>query len=161
MAVVGQRSCQIGEDDDGSACCQGLFYVKFESTQVSCMGEENIMKHIRIEDVHWLCSLSESELDLLISLKQMVLQRAKPIGHESLAKKFDLKMLRALGFILLEHLRVRLKDSSSISGLGESFPSLDGCSLLKHELDDSYDTTSIEVLRTFFVTERRKRKRVL
>ncbi|KAK3001414.1 hypothetical protein RJ639_020703 [Escallonia herrerae] len=63
------------------------------------MGEENFMKHIRIEDVRWLCSLSESELDLLISLKQMVLQRAKAIGHESLAKKFDLKMIRALGSV--------------------------------------------------------------
>jgi len=35
--------------------------------------------------------------DMLISLKMLVLQRAKVIGHESLAKKFDLKMLRAMG----------------------------------------------------------------
>ena len=35
--------------------------------------------------------------DMLISLKMLILQRAKVIGHESLAKKFDLKMLRAMG----------------------------------------------------------------
>lgn len=35
--------------------------------------------------------------DMLISLKSLVLQRAKVIGHEGLAQKFDLKMLRALG----------------------------------------------------------------
>ena len=34
---------------------------------------------------------------MLISLKMMVLRRAKVIGHEDLAEKFDLKMLRALG----------------------------------------------------------------
>ena len=34
---------------------------------------------------------------MLISLKLLVLQRAKVIGHEELANKFDLKTLRALG----------------------------------------------------------------
>ncbi|KAF3453951.1 hypothetical protein FNV43_RR04393 [Rhamnella rubrinervis] len=34
---------------------------------------------------------------MLISLKLLVLQRAEVIGHEGLAQKFDLKMLRALG----------------------------------------------------------------
>ncbi|KAF7146345.1 hypothetical protein RHSIM_Rhsim04G0112200 [Rhododendron simsii] len=61
------------------------------------MAKEDLLRDCRIEDVRWLCSLSESELDLLISLKEMVLRRAKIIGHDSLAKKFDLKMLRALG----------------------------------------------------------------
>ncbi|CAM8917290.1 unnamed protein product [Rhodiola kirilowii] len=50
----------------------------------------------RIEDVNWLCSLSESELDMLISLKKLVIQRAKVIGNPKLASKIDLKMLRAL-----------------------------------------------------------------
>ena len=35
--------------------------------------------------------------DMLISLKMLVLQRAKVISYDSLAQKFDLKMLRALG----------------------------------------------------------------
>ncbi|RVW91667.1 hypothetical protein CK203_024252 [Vitis vinifera] len=53
----------------------------------------------RLEDVNWLCSLYDSELDMLISLKMMVLRRAKVIGHEDLAEKFDLKLLRALGML--------------------------------------------------------------
>ncbi|GAB4845692.1 hypothetical protein Ancab_039095 [Ancistrocladus abbreviatus] len=56
----------------------------------------------RPEDVRWLYSLSESELDMLLSLKELALQRAKVIGHEDLAEKFDLKMLRGLGSILYE-----------------------------------------------------------
>lgn len=35
--------------------------------------------------------------DMLISIKTLVLQRAKAIGHEDLAEKFDLKTLRAIG----------------------------------------------------------------
>lgn len=35
--------------------------------------------------------------DFLISIKMLVLQRAKVIGHEDLAEKFDLKTLRAIG----------------------------------------------------------------
>ncbi|KAH9621226.1 hypothetical protein KSS87_004561, partial [Heliosperma pusillum] len=50
----------------------------------------------RPEDVRWLLSLSEPELDLLITLKELALQRAKVIGLENLANKFDLKILRAL-----------------------------------------------------------------
>lgn len=34
---------------------------------------------------------------MLISIKMLVLQRAKMIGHEALAEKFDLKTLRAIG----------------------------------------------------------------
>ncbi|KAJ8426567.1 hypothetical protein Cgig2_010626 [Carnegiea gigantea] len=51
----------------------------------------------RSEDVKWLCSLSESELDILISLKKLVLRLAEVVGHESLARAFDVKVLRAIG----------------------------------------------------------------
>lgn len=34
---------------------------------------------------------------MLISLKMLLLQRAKIIVHDNLAENFDLKMLRALG----------------------------------------------------------------
>lgn len=40
---------------------------------------------------------------MLISLKLLVLQRADVIGHEQLANKFDLKMLRAIGIYFLIH----------------------------------------------------------
>ena len=39
--------------------------------------------------------------DLLISIKMLVLQRAKAIGHENLAEKFDLRTLRAIGMLHL------------------------------------------------------------
>ncbi|XP_044509466.1 uncharacterized protein LOC123228218 [Mangifera indica] len=66
---------------------------------------KEVLNKNRIEDASWLCSLSESELlEMLICLKLLVLQRAKIVGHEELADKFDLKMLRALGmFILLNY----------------------------------------------------------
>ena len=41
---------------------------------------------------------------MLISLKMMVLRRAKVIGHEDLADKFDLKMLRALGMFCIPYI---------------------------------------------------------
>lgn len=38
---------------------------------------------------------------MLISLKSLVLQRAKVVGHDELANKFDLKMLRGLGMVFI------------------------------------------------------------
>ncbi|RXH98804.1 hypothetical protein DVH24_011129 [Malus domestica] len=58
---------------------------------------EGILGQNRVDDVSWLCSLSESELDMLISIKRIVLHRARMIGCDELAQKFDLKVLRALG----------------------------------------------------------------
>lgn len=40
--------------------------------------------------------------DFLMSLKMLVIQRAKVIRCEELAEKFDLKMLRALGMFYNE-----------------------------------------------------------
>ncbi|XP_058213981.1 uncharacterized protein LOC131325649 isoform X1 [Rhododendron vialii] len=121
------------------------------------MAKEDLLRDCRIEDVRWLCSLSESELDLLISLKEMVLRRAKIIGHDSLAKKFDLKMLRALGFILMEHLKGQLKDVSVIPGLAESSSFLDGCNILNSKLSDTFSSMDIEELRAYVGTDQRKR----
>ncbi|XP_059658308.1 uncharacterized protein LOC132304566 [Cornus florida] len=109
----------------------------------------------RIEDVQWLCSLSESELDMLISLKTLVLQRAKVVGHDDLAKKFDLKMLRVLSFILMQYLKGQLEDLSDVPGLAESSGILDKCNLLKCDINDSFGTMCIEELKSF--TGRRKR----
>lgn len=40
--------------------------------------------------------------DFLMSLKMLVIQRAKVIRHEELAEQFDVKMLRALGMLYYE-----------------------------------------------------------
>ncbi|KAJ0016642.1 hypothetical protein Pint_11591 [Pistacia integerrima] len=97
---------------------------------------KEVLSENRIEDVSWLCSLSESELDMLISLKVLVLQRAKIIGHEELAEKFDLKMLRALGLILMEYSKQKFKDLSHIPGSAEPSSFIDGCNLLKFNPSD-------------------------
>ncbi|KAH7565935.1 hypothetical protein JRO89_XS08G0040800 [Xanthoceras sorbifolium] len=141
----------------------GLFSRK---TELSCKGDREkdrgrmkleemreLLGKNRIEDVSWLCSLSESELDMLISLKLLVLQRAKIIGHEDLANKFDLKMLRALGLIVMENIKGKVKDLSLIPALAE--PALmDCCSLLKC---NSKDIMSIEELKACLDIASRKR----
>ncbi|KAL7225516.1 hypothetical protein ACSBR1_020813 [Camellia fascicularis] len=118
---------------------------------------EDLLPDNRIEDVCWLCSLSESELDMLSSLKMLVLRRAKVIGHEALAKKFDLKMLRVLSFILMEHLKGELKDSSVIPSLVESSTFLDRCNLLNCNPKGSFGNMSIEELRAYVGSDKRKR----
>ncbi|GLT59950.1 hypothetical protein SLA2020_327430 [Shorea laevis] len=116
--------------------------------------KESILGNNSIEDVSWLCSLSESELDMLISLKMLAIQRAKVIGHYELAEKFDLKMLRALGFVLTEYVKENVKDLSLIPGLTESGAFMDGCNLLNSKL---HNIMSIEELKTFIVMDSRKR----
>ncbi|CAJ1958023.1 unnamed protein product [Sphenostylis stenocarpa] len=68
--------------------------------------------------------------DMLISLKLLIIQRAKMIGCKELANKFNLKMIRAIAFILMEHLKAEIKDSSLISNTVKS-TFLDACNLLK------------------------------
>ncbi|KAG6606306.1 hypothetical protein SDJN03_03623, partial [Cucurbita argyrosperma subsp. sororia] len=113
---------------------------------------KEILKDNRIEDISWLCSLSESELDFLISIKMLVLQRAKVIGHEDLAEKFDLKTLRALGFILMEHLKGQL----SVSGVPDQsqFSALNGSNLLDSSLEK---VLSIDDIMASICSERRKK----
>ncbi|XP_075506363.1 uncharacterized protein LOC142543141 isoform X3 [Primulina tabacum] len=74
------------------------------------MDKQSVLGNNDIDDVRWLCSLTESELDLLVGLKNLVHLRAKKIGHEDLTEKFDLKMLRTLSFYFMENLEGRLKD---------------------------------------------------
>ncbi|XP_021896338.1 uncharacterized protein LOC110813482 [Carica papaya] len=108
----------------------------------------------RLEDVSWLCSLSEAELDFLISLKILVLQRAKIIGHDELAKKFDLRMLRALGFILMEHVRGKIKNLSVSPCFADSDSFMNDCNLLKSKIED---VLSIEEIKDLISTYSRKR----
>ncbi|KAM7262662.1 hypothetical protein ACFE04_000345 [Oxalis oulophora] len=114
-----------------------------------------------IEDATWLCSLSESELDMLMSLKKLVLQHAKVIGHEELANKFDLKMLRAIGLILMENVKQKTADASSlINSLSKSATRLEKCNLLNTNLQENMD---IKEIMTCLGTDskRRRRKRCL
>ncbi|AEE81922.1 Spc97/Spc98 family of spindle pole body (SBP) component [Arabidopsis thaliana] len=104
-----------------------------------------ILKNNRTDDLTWFCSLSESELDLLISLKKLVIRRAKVSGLEDLvADKFDLKMLRSLGLVLMEYVRKRVEDDTSLApSVVQELSLLDSCNLLKTHVDDTVDIEEI------------------
>ncbi|RDY06155.1 hypothetical protein CR513_09901, partial [Mucuna pruriens] len=132
----------------------------------------------RVEDVAWLCSISESEIDMLISLKLLIIQRAKMIGHKDLANKFNLRMIRAIAafsnfertsaaLVLMEHLKTEIKDSSLIPNMMKSTAILDACNLLKcnNEVDANIDELSTSLgadIQTFLTSpptsERKKQK---
>uniref|UniRef100_A0A7N0UZG2 Uncharacterized protein n=1 Tax=Kalanchoe fedtschenkoi TaxID=63787 RepID=A0A7N0UZG2_KALFE len=115
------------------------------------MDSEDPFGNNRIEDVSWLCSLTKSELDMLIALRKLVIQRAKVIGHSDLANKVDLKMLRGLGFVLMEYCKVQMRDQ----GLAESSAFLDKCKLLDTSLNGGVE---IQDLLGFVTIDTRKRK---
>ncbi|KAI9094823.1 hypothetical protein K1719_026629 [Acacia pycnantha] len=50
--------------------------------------------------------------DMLVNLKLCIIHRAEMIGHEELVKKFNLKVLRAIAFVSMEHLKEEVKNSS-------------------------------------------------
>ncbi|EPS64573.1 hypothetical protein M569_10210, partial [Genlisea aurea] len=56
--------------------------------------ERSILGDNDVDDVHWLCSLSESEIDLLIALKSVIKNCAEATGQHDLASKFNLRMVR-------------------------------------------------------------------
>ncbi|XP_047317457.1 uncharacterized protein LOC124920916 isoform X2 [Impatiens glandulifera] len=105
------------------------------------MAKEDILLENRLQDVQWLCSLSESELDMLISLKTLLLKRADVIGHPDLASKCNIKMLRVL-------------DSSLIPALDKY---LDTSNLSKSILDQQFEDLSIHDLRKYIDSSKRKR----
>ncbi|XP_062093289.1 uncharacterized protein LOC133799289 isoform X2 [Humulus lupulus] len=122
---------------------------------------EYIFRNNSVEDVSWLCSLSESELwletscqDMIISLKMLVLQRAKLFGQDQITKKFDLKILRALGLIMMEYVKEKVKEKSLVAGLGESVAFLDSCNLLKCDVENILD--SEEVLNCIAAKSRKR-----
>ncbi|XP_062093290.1 uncharacterized protein LOC133799289 isoform X3 [Humulus lupulus] len=121
---------------------------------------EYIFRNNSVEDVSWLCSLSESELDMIISLKMLVLQRAKLFGQDQITKKFDLKILRALGMplstglIMMEYVKEKVKEKSLVAGLGESVAFLDSCNLLKCDVENILD--SEEVLNCIAAKSRKR-----
>ncbi|XP_011090152.1 uncharacterized protein LOC105170916 isoform X3 [Sesamum indicum] len=113
------------------------------------MAEKSILGNNDIDDVRWLCSLTESELDLLMGLKNLVNMRAKKIGHEALAKNFDLRMLRALSVTFMKHLKEQLKDVPATSGFD--------CNLLKQNLSSSLGRMTIDELYPYICSDQRKR----
>ncbi|KAK1384780.1 Spc97 / Spc98 family of spindle pole body component [Heracleum sosnowskyi] len=120
------------------------------------MDKEEIIGRNSVEDASWLCHLSESELDLLIDLKKMVIHRAKLINCASLGEKFDLKILRALGFILMEHCKENIKNMSDTPVLADFCASLDKCNLLKQDDKDGSGSMSMEELKVFFRNRKRR-----
>ncbi|KAL0437188.1 UNVERIFIED_CONTAM: hypothetical protein Sradi_0426700 [Sesamum radiatum] len=130
-----------------------------EQHALTLMAEKSILGNNDIDDVRWLCSLTESELDLLMGLKNLVNMRAKKIGHEALAKNFDLRMLRALkllseisilaGVTFMKHLKEQLKEVPATSGFD--------CNLLKQNLSSSLGSMTVDELYPYICSDQRKR----
>ncbi|CAN7074591.1 unnamed protein product [Brassica oleracea var. botrytis] len=112
-----------------------------------------VLKNNRTQDISWLCSLSKPELDLLISLKKLAIRRAEISDHDELADHFDLKLLRALGLVLMEY--VRKKDTSLVPSAGHQLMGLDNCTLLKTHVDD----TTIDIVTGIFNIKKKKKKK--
>ncbi|KAH7537125.1 hypothetical protein FEM48_Zijuj03G0058600 [Ziziphus jujuba var. spinosa] len=119
---------------------------------------EAILGNNRLEDLSWLCSLSESELDMLISLKLLVLQRAKIIGNEELAQKFDLKMLRALVLVLMEYAKEKVE--SLCPGLANSTAFMDCCNLLKVDVEDILSIEELKACMGYDLKKRHGKRKV-
>ncbi|KAK4790288.1 hypothetical protein SAY86_017592 [Trapa natans] len=132
--------------------------------------KEDVLGNNSIEDVSWLCQLSESELvssflftlvpslrikviqidaqdfkqDFLMSLKAIVIQRAKVVKCEELVNNFDLKTLRALGLVVMENLKGKVKDSSDLLDSTKYCESLDKSNLLKLDIGNVMSLEEIE-----------------
>ncbi|KAK7244492.1 hypothetical protein RIF29_39315 [Crotalaria pallida] len=99
--------------------------------------------------------------DMLISLKLLIIQRAKMVGYSELANKFDLKMIRAIALVLMEHLKAEVKDSSLIPHTVKSPAFLDACNLLKcdNEVTLTVEELSKQVGADIQPLVRRRKKR--
>ncbi|XP_020594927.1 uncharacterized protein LOC110035026 isoform X1 [Phalaenopsis equestris] len=117
-------------------------------------------ENTQVEEKEWLASLSEHELDFLISLKDLATTRAKNIGHEGLTQKFDLKVLRALAFVLLEYFKDRLINIQGVPA-DKLLASLSDCRLLDLNYDGNPDTITSASKSSnkdiSFVSSKRKR----
>ncbi|CAH8258806.1 unnamed protein product [Arabidopsis lyrata] len=121
-----------------------------------------LLKNNRTDDLTWFGSLSESELDLLISLKKLAIQRAKISGHQELADKFDLKLLRALGLVLMEYVRKRVQDDTCLApSVVHQLMLLDNCNLLKTHEDDTVDMEEILTQICENKSKKKARKRLV
>ncbi|KAK1313576.1 hypothetical protein QJS10_CPA06g01938 [Acorus calamus] len=99
---------------------------------------------VRSEDLEWLSLLSESEIDFLITIKQLAVQKAEVIGHKEIAAKFDVRILRALSVILLEFLKEQVRSNPTFPNPDEVLISLDRCSLATSDRQGMFGSSSIE-----------------
>ncbi|VVA95921.1 unnamed protein product [Arabis nemorensis] len=121
-----------------------------------------ILKNNSTEDITWFCSLSESELDLLTSIKKLAIQRARISGYEELAEKFDLKNLLALGLVVMDYVKKKVQDDTSLTAsVVHQVRFLDNCNLLKTNVDDSIDIEEILIEICNKKSRRKSRKRRL
>ncbi|CAK8564308.1 unnamed protein product [Lathyrus sativus] len=88
---------------------------------------DKINNETRLQDIDWICSLSESQIDFMVSLKLLITKRAERIGCKNLADRFDLKTIRAIAFVLMENLKTEVKETSFV----KSVAFLDACNILK------------------------------
>ncbi|MFS7952567.1 hypothetical protein Hanom_Chr07g00608411 [Helianthus anomalus] len=128
------------------------------------MKKNGMLGKNRTEDIRWLCSLSNSELDILISLRKMATRRqssilkkkgarkASVIKHKSFSKKFDLKMLRDLSFVLMQVVKERLVDVTQMAGLH-----VDNSNLAKYEISEEFREMGVEELMAYIHPDKKKR----
>ncbi|KAK8965097.1 hypothetical protein KSP40_PGU007268 [Platanthera guangdongensis] len=129
-------------------------------SNTEAINEDKSDKNTPDKNIKWLASLNEHELDFLISLGELAALRAKNIGHKDLIKKFDIKVFRALAFVLLEYLKDRIRntlDDRSHNLLG----SVSGCGLLDLNCDGNLEAVahaSMSPTRDVsFISSKRKR----
>lgn len=75
------------------------------------------------EDKAWLASLSDVEVDLLVSIKQMAMERANTIQDERVNGIFGFRVLRTIGLLLKELIKEHLK-SVHFPGMPDGVPNI-------------------------------------
>ncbi|KAI5381477.1 hypothetical protein KIW84_063989 [Lathyrus oleraceus] len=130
---------------------------------------DKINNETRVQDVDWICSLSESEIDFMISLKLLITKRAERIGCKNLADRFDLKTIRAIAFVLMENLKTEVKETSLVPDTVKSTAFLDACNILKcsnvvsatiEELSKTVGADIQPILTSSTPTSKRKKRKV-
>lgn len=101
---------------------------KFKSDGLMCESKSLLRKNAMHEeasgeDKAWLASLSDVEVDLLVSIKQMAMERAKTIQDERVNGIFGFRVLRTIGLLLKELIKERLK-SVHFPGMSHELPNI-------------------------------------
>ncbi|XP_076912131.1 uncharacterized protein LOC143570343 [Bidens hawaiensis] len=129
------------------------------------MKKDKMLGKNRIEDVRWLCSLSKSELDVLVSLKKLAIRaqysilknkrtrKVSIIKRKSLSKKVDLKMLRDLSFVLMQVVKERLDDNAQIGELR-----VESSNLAKYEINKEFREMGAQELMGYIRPDRKKKR---
>lgn len=130
------------------------------SNNTEAINEDKSGKNTWDKNIEWLASLNEPELDFLISLRELAALRAKNIGHKDLIKKFDIKVFRALAFVLLEYFKDRVKNTLDVRS-HDLFGSGSGCGLLDLNCDGNLEAVAPAYMSSArdvsFISSQRKR----